>query len=1039
MLLSRRQSVTVCSSALLLAACGGGGGGASGGGSASEQVLIEAGNGFGVLLPHQTYALGADGQPTGDVVALRTLDLMLEHVRANNPIHAPIPWPTTALLPGGTPGNHFIVARLKQPLDPESVFDRSGAGGATGLAGGVVALSLAADGTTENLSGRTFVGGVTLGSVPGTDGLLPLERWVAKAGDGVAALLDVDGDGAADYATAPGTGFPGTEGGMSGAVTFVDPRVLVFVADTDQNLATHETFPSGVQIELALTQALAALNGETLSEPALITATVGADLLSPEVLESGGEPVIVPGGGDLDVDPQTTVAVRFTEPVQPWTLGDLPVGGAPSLSSAIFLQFGPTTALTQVPFHARPFSVFDLTLYELVPAFAFPGTGPAAASCGLFGQVEVLVHGQGFEDLAGNTNAGAPATTFTTGSGPGIVNAPIAPEALYVGRVGAQASLSVVDLNGFGFGTGNPAWDPTCPWSEGNSNSRNDPNVLLSAPNMIPSLTPGSCTFSGGSSGPFTLTLDSNLDDRLVSGSTLLSISDMALGHALDSVFNNGSPFGCQAGIGNQCATSNYKSATFTVTGTQTITLTGFENLIEFAPHPNPPPLVYPPPCVQPYIGGQEPTSVDVTSKYAVSNLLQPGGLPFGLPDGCVPPDGLASPKAHVSTNFGGPSPQPMGGSCPPYMVRQQVGHFLYVADRAAGEVVVLNSNRMSVIDRIPLPDPTSFAMSPNLDLLAVTNQGADSVSFIGVEPGLPQFHTVIKTVKVGHGPTGIAWEPGNEDILVCNTGGNTVSVISSAGLTVRKTLSNQLSGPLDIAVTPRQLGFGMQRYVYYAYVLNADGKVSVFESGPDGVNGWGYDEIIGVLPFTFREPRAIQPDPVSMNSGFWVAHQDQLGATGLPTGLQGGAITNVAVTGGTLGMLFLGTTTSNPAIRDLQWGVKASIGSDQLTGIPSDLAFDDWSNVSVYPNFTTPYSPGPGKNYNGKGMLRQPPGSAPTLANTPVTLYAAVPVSSEGLGVVDVIDIGAGNLRLDTNPFQPGVQSIAAPGAGVLMHYFRQ
>jgi hypothetical protein len=263
--------------------------------------------------------------------------------------------------------------------------------------------------------------------------------------------------------------------------------------------------------------------------------------------------------------------------------------------------------------------------------------------------------------------------------------------------------------------------------------------------------------------------------------------------------------------------------------------------------------------------------------------------------------------------------------------------------------------------------------------------------------------------------------------------------VISTTGLAVRKTLLNQLSGPIDVAITPRQLGFGMQRNVYFAYVLNADGKVSVFESGPDGPNGWGFDEIIGVLPMTFREPRAIQPDPVNMNSGFWVAHQDQLDASGLPTGLQGGAITNVAIVGGVIGMIMLDTGFGDPAIRELDWGVRASIGSDVLTGAPSDIAFDDWSNVSIYPNFTTPFSPGPGKPYNGKGLLRLVPGVTLQASNSPVTLYAAVPFSDEGPGVIDVIDLGAGNVRLDTNPFQDGVQSIPAPGAQVMMHYFRQ
>jgi len=176
---SPRTSVAVSSSVLLLlTACGGGGGGSSGG-SGGAFVLLEAGNGFGVLLPHRAQRLDADGQPTGDIVSLRTLDDLLEHVTPSNPVIAPTPWPVEASLPGGTPGNHYAFAQLKQAIDPESVFDHSSAIGSSGLGGGVLALAVGADGTAHALHGRAFVGGMTLGTAPGADGLLPLERWVA--------------------------------------------------------------------------------------------------------------------------------------------------------------------------------------------------------------------------------------------------------------------------------------------------------------------------------------------------------------------------------------------------------------------------------------------------------------------------------------------------------------------------------------------------------------------------------------------------------------------------------------------------------------------------------------------------------------------------------------------------------------------------------------------------------------------------------------------------------------------------------------------
>ena len=60
-----------------------------------------------------------------------------------------------------------------------------------------------------------------------------------------------------------------------------------------------------------------------------------------------------------------------------------------------------------------------------------------------------------------------------------VVNAPVAPDTIYIARRGARAGISVIDLNGFGGGTGNPAYDPLNPVVEGNSNFPNNPNVSL--------------------------------------------------------------------------------------------------------------------------------------------------------------------------------------------------------------------------------------------------------------------------------------------------------------------------------------------------------------------------------------------------------------------------------------------------------------------------------------------------------------------------------------------------------------------------------
>jgi hypothetical protein len=1032
---------------LLPLSCGGG----SGGGSASAMVLEEANHGFGPILPHRTFLLDEDGEVTDEVIELRSMDDLIANVSEGNPIHPTEPWPTTASLPDNSPGNHYIHARFRQPIDIDSVLDSAAAASAFSHLKNTISV-VAIDsltGNTTQISGRAFIGGKTYGFTPDPEDPTQrvLETWVSASGGQVNAL-DVGG-------SFPGLGFPGSEQVPSflGAAELVDPRSFVFVADSDGDLTTHETFPSDVQIRLQMTEGVLAVNGKALEEQAVASATVGVDDISPEIKVAGAEqiPVIIPGNGDFDVDPSTSITVEFTEPIQVPSVGSLADGTPPELAASILLEFGPTTAVTTVPFSVTPRSVYDLSSLILTPVYPFPGAGPEFGSCGAFNQVTVRVVIGQFTDLAGRTNNNGPATFFTTAAGPGLVNAPVTPDAIYVGRIqGDQSSISVIDLNGFGGGTGNPSYNPACPIEEGSSNYPNNPNLRLQGGALIPPLTAGSCPFNGGSSGPFTLTRDSALNTDLITAPLIESVSDMMLGHALDNVFNNGDPFGCQSGGGNLCAATGLKVLQIAAGGAATLqpsaqsvvpikTVYGGENLASWAPHPNPPPLVFPPLCLAPTIGGQEPSSVDlILALPPVVNLLVPGPQPLGNPDQCIPPQNLLSLEQNAF--FNGPSrPADSIGACSQYSYRQQVGQFLYVADRVAGEVVVLNSNRMTVLDRIQVPDPTEFAISPDLDFLAVTNQGANNVSFISIDPSSSSFHKVVKTTPVGKGPTGICWDSGNEDILVCNTGENTVSIISAFTLVVRKTLNNQLFGPIDVVATPRQLGFGLFRGVYYAYILNSNGTVSLFESGPDGVNGWGYDQIIGQPEFQFTNPKAIQPDVSNINSSVWIAHERQLDFDGSLTGLEGGALTNMFLESGTIGILPLDPGFfADPTLRDLNFAINASIGQQEfgLTGMPVDIAFDNMRNISALTNFSTAFSSGFPLGINGKCLVRF--NGQFVAVNSPQYLFAAVPTSVEGPGVVDVIFLEGGFQRFDTNPFEDGVQSIPTPGVRNVMDYFR-
>ena len=1061
--MNKRLAFVACTGALL-AACGGGG---SSSGSTSNRMFVEvASNGFGKLLPHQMFVADAAGLPTSELIEITREEDLFNNLTPDNPVLPPTVWDPAAILPNGDGGNHFIYARFRLPIDVSSVLEPSqGAVFDDNLAGPIRVLGF--DPVTQKtipISGRAFIGGFTYGSNadPDSPGDLLFEQWVEL----------VDGaNGPVVRALVPeAVGFPGTQstntfGGIS---DLVDERTFLFIPDADNNLATHETFPAGQQILMRMTTDVRSSTNRRLGADSLASSTVGLDTVCPEVAIQGqqAEPQVVPGNGQIDIDPATPISVRFTEPIDLLSIGELNSGGVPALGAGIQLAFGPVVSRVEVPFGVRVPSVYDLSAIELVPAYTFPGSPPAGvqSNCGDFGTVDVQIQSGQFGDLTGELNTIDASTFFVTAEAPGLVNAPVTPDTIYVGRGGSSPAISVIDLNGFGASTGNPTYDPARPILQGNSNYPNNPNVQLQGNAIFPPLANGSCTFDGGSEGVFTLTKDSSLSDRLTGFPTIESVSDMALGHGLDGVFNNGAPFGCQAGGGNLCAQTATKLLNIGAGDTNTLApsgtnvsvatikiVSGGENLASFSPHPNPPPLTYPPLCLSPLIGGAEPSSVDngmaaftvgggTVQTSNLQQLLKPGLRPLGTPETNTPPDGLL--VREQNTFYLGPSRPPlMGVTCTAYLLRQQIGQFLYVADRQAGEIVIYNSNRFFVVDRIPLPDPTSLAMSPNLDFLAVSNQSADVVSFIDIDPTSGTFHEVVKTTRVGRGPTGIAWDPGNEDILVCNTLESSLSVISALNLDLRKTVRSQLDGPLEVAITTRQLpGIAFSRNVYFAYVLNSDGSLALFESGPDGIAGWGFDDVVGRLPFTFDRAKTIQPDHRSVSPNVWVVHENKLDLDGNPTGLPGGAISNVGIASANIGQQGLDPGSfGSPGLRDLGFAVFSSIGSDVLTGVPTDIAFDNQRNRSALTNIVNPpYSAGVPLNVNGKSLVK-PNGGGFVPVNTPRFMFVAVPSSEEGPGVVDVIDLESGLLRFDTNPYESGIQSIQVPGVRVLMDYFRQ
>ncbi|MDP6539231.1 MAG: beta-propeller fold lactonase family protein [Planctomycetota bacterium] len=1039
-----RHEYRILAGSLAIALCAACTGGGVGGGGGNQMDIVRVSNGFGELLPHKTFRL-AGNVVTDDVISLRSHQDLVDNLRFSNPVHTPPVFSDAAIVPGGADGNHFIYATFTKPIGIDSVLtDLPSAQADNALTGAITIY--ARDpvlGSVTPVKGRAFVNGSTYGGTPEGEPLtVPLQTWV-QLEDGLPVAVEVDG-------AFPGYGFPGTTGAFAGMQDLIAPGAFVFVADTDGDLSTFETFPSGMQLAMQITTAVRSDTGRPLIRSGLASTTVGADTLRPEIIVTpppNSIPDVTPGGGDTDVDPLTDIRVRFTESVQPVSVGDLADGLAPGLlSGAIAVQFGPSAAQVTVPFSVMPESVYDLSSYILEPSFNFPGEGPEFAECGVFNRVTVSIHAGQVLDTSGNANQNAASTFFTTGEGPGLVNAPVTPDVVYTGRGGGAPGLSVLDLNGFGGGTGNPTFDPTDPIEEGHSNFPNNPNVSFQGGTMRPPLQAGSCTINGGSAGVFTLTKDSSLEDRIVRSPVVLDVSDIHIGWSLDVTFNNGpAPFGCLAGGGNLCAVDGMKQVATVIDGSTLnpgatnptgiqVLIDGGPNIVGWAPHPNPPPMAFPPLCISPFLASQEPTSVDSLG----GNLLVPGD-PFGDPSQNIPPTGLLSVAQNAF--FQGPSlPTTNIALCSTYGYRQQVGQFLYIVDRGARQVVVLNSNRMTVIDRIPLPDPTTAAVGTNLDFLAVTNQSVNSVSFIDIDPASSTFHEVVKTSIVGQGPRGIAWEPGNEDILVCNELDDSVSILSAFSLTVRKTVSANLDQPFEIAITPRQNGFGWQRNVYFAWILNRSGEVALFESGPNGVNGWGYDDVIGVAGSTFESPKAMQVDPTFIFGGVWIAHEVPINLeTGEPDGDPGeGAVSNLVIESAFPGILPLNVNSLLiPQFRDLSLGVRASVGEDRLTGVPVDIAFDNHLNLSGIINWQTFYSAGSPVPLNGKSVVRSAGGVVGT--NSPRLLFLAVPNQNSGPGGVDVLLLDGPLQRFDTNAFAEGVNSVDVPNVTILSDYFRQ
>jgi DNA-binding beta-propeller fold protein YncE len=934
-------------------------------------------DGTGTIYPYRIRQVDAFGNPTNVVIDIRSRQDLLANATPQNPVLPVSALLRTATLPNGAPGNQFVHVRFTADLELASVLSGLPANQANSFLTGAVAI-LVEDprtGAAAMARGQAFVGGMTWFDDPATPWLDPkLVQAVARSGNSV-VVLDPRANG-----------FPR---GFAGDVDLVAEHSLVLVADADGDLSTFETFPSSGTIRIVATNAIRQNGGGALSLEVCTATTVGVDTNAPRLR------AVEPANGQQNVDLRAPVVLTFDKPMQPRDVGSFlttpsPQPGGVAITATTLGKSFPIAAF------AEPWSHADLCRYVVLPLGQFPGLTTVRVD------VSTALHSLATMPLA------APASSvFVTTAGPGIVNAPVAPEAIYVGIGGAAPGVSVIDLNGFGQGTG----------LVGMTSFPRNPNI--GQPGVHPALAIGTSTLDAGGEGALTFTRDHLGSTRVLAPPLSGAITDLHIGWPLDVLWNNDDI--------NRNATSQNQVNAWTGR-----TMAG--NSISSAPHPNPPKLVFPPPNPLRGIFGEEPT---MTSSQGPPGRIVTQSPPCLLSAinllGVGNPFNPTSPGifgANFAGVFYGPQPPPSSPPPPPpfcpFTVRQQVGHFLYALDRDRRRVLVLNSNRFTILATIALPDPTGMALSPNLEWLAVTNHTSDSVSLIDVNPLSLTFHRVLGHIPVGRGPRGVAWQPEGEDLIVCNTRDSSLTIVGAGTGRVRHVASAFLRAPLDVAVTARQVGLGFNTGTYLAYVLNSDGTLAVYESGPHTI---GFDGVLGTVPSAvFPLATAIQPEPTIDRSAVWITHQDTNGL---------GQLSLLELTSSPAGPQpnpYAHTEVGSSVIGNRGWTVTRRIGGANPTGArdpmsgnaPVDVAFDDLTNAGGLPDVVSTVVPNLRyARHSGKGLQKRSPNGAAQPANTPRFAFVAL----ADTGKVDVFEVATGKR----------IRTLDAPGVRALAHYWRQ
>ncbi|MBU0754496.1 MAG: YncE family protein, partial [Planctomycetes bacterium] len=670
------------------------------------------------------------------------------------------------------------------------------------------------------------------------------------------------------------------------------------------------------------------------------------------------------------------------------------------------------------------------------------------------------------------------AQAFTVAAGGRYVNAPVSPHALYYTM--GNKGLGVIDLDGNGFTTNDPDIDRAALVTSqnhyskyGNAGQGNGNNQAFGARATSAIAPDGSIIrfhIGLGNETPFPgvnecstgideLVKDSNGSVQLFPDPTgdekFYNITDVEVGDFLDTVyFDAGNPWANKSlhlSAINQVAQGAWAN-----------------NLISTPPTPNPPPLTVPLGMRPTHvildnydiieegafvIMGKEVFTVDLFSQLLIATPpntylgfikadhtgfihLNPAELAGTPADKTFPPN----PDTWLTVNVDFMNLGPVAESSTiglgfNYGSRQQIGNFLFVADKANNEVQVLNSNTMDIITSLDgLSAPDSVAVTPDLKNLYVSNSGGQSVSIYNADPRTDDFLSLITDVWVGKQPKGICCQPENEAVFICNYGSNTISIINPKTNSVRKTLSSLLNRPWDIVVGPRQINFGFGTQVFHGFISNYGGNnVLIYESGPAGYGGVGYDDILDPVPtvgengqvfLPIQAPRGICWDPsaggqYTLTGGCYVGHRS--GGYGV--------VSRIVFTSqqGTYGPIFLipnsGAIGGTPGFGKRQFLITAQWGGPKspLSGSAvSDIALldynrhswenDSWqasANLNLYvTNLGDLWGPQTFLPMNNKSPIRIVTGSYVQTFN-PDQMY----VSYMNDPVIDVLDLNSSQI----------------------------